>query len=84
MVSDMLGGVSELLERLIENALIVLRNVEFELDVPNNLHTSSVMVEVFKTPCADRGVRLAIGGVCEGLCLLPPTTEVVGFRLGSL
>jgi hypothetical protein len=40
MISDMLGGVSELLEHLIENALIVLRNVEFELDVPNNLHTS--------------------------------------------
>jgi hypothetical protein len=29
-------------------------------------------VEVLKTPCADRGVRLAIGGVCEGLCRLPP------------
>jgi hypothetical protein len=37
VVSDVLGCVPELIERLIENAVIVLRNVEFDLDVPNKL-----------------------------------------------
>jgi len=40
VVSDVLGRLSELLERLIEEFVIVLVNVEFDLDVPNNLHIS--------------------------------------------
>ena len=39
-VSDVLGRMAELLERLIENAVRVLGNVELELDVPDDLHTS--------------------------------------------
>jgi len=40
VVCDVLGRVSELLKRLIEDFVVVLGNVEFYLDVPNNLHTS--------------------------------------------
>jgi len=40
VVSDVLRRLSELLERLIEEFVIVLGNIELELDVPNNLHTS--------------------------------------------
>jgi hypothetical protein len=40
MVCDVLRRLSELLERLIENFMIALGNVEFDLDVPNNLHIS--------------------------------------------
>jgi hypothetical protein len=82
VVSDVLGCVPELIERLIENAVIVLRNVEFDLDVPNKLHSSRAMPEVLRRMSTNGGASLAIGGVCEGFCRLPPTTEVVGSALG--
>ena len=40
VVSDVLGRLTELLERLIEEFVIVLGNVELYLDVSDNLHTS--------------------------------------------
>jgi hypothetical protein len=40
MVCDMLGRLPELLERLTEDFVVALRNVEFNLDVPSNLHIS--------------------------------------------
>ena len=40
VVCDVLGRLSELLERLIEDFVVVLGNVEFNLDVPNNLYAS--------------------------------------------
>ena len=40
VVSDVLGRLTELLERLIENAVRVLGNVELYLDVSDDLYTS--------------------------------------------
>ena len=40
VVSDVLSRLSELIESFIEEFVIVLGNVEFDLDVPNNLYTS--------------------------------------------
>jgi hypothetical protein len=40
VVSDVLGRVTELLERLIEEFVIIPGNVELYLDVSDNLHTS--------------------------------------------
>jgi hypothetical protein len=40
VVSDVLGRLTELLERLIEDFVVVLGNVELYLDVSDNLHTS--------------------------------------------
>jgi hypothetical protein len=40
VVCDVLRRFLELLERLIEDFGVVLGNVEFDLDVPNNLQTS--------------------------------------------
>ena len=42
VVCDVSGRVSELLERLIEDFVVVLGNVEFDMDVPNDLRTSLV------------------------------------------
>lgn len=52
VVSDVFRRLSELLERLIKVLLdfvVALGNAEFELDVPNNLHSSSVWSEVVRT-----------------------------------
>ena len=40
VVCDVLGRLSELLERLIEDFVVVLGNVDLKLDFPNNLYTS--------------------------------------------
>jgi hypothetical protein len=40
VVCDVLRRLLELLERLIKDIVVVLGNVEFDLDVPNNLHIS--------------------------------------------
>jgi hypothetical protein len=40
VVNDVLGRFSGLFERLIKEFVVVLGNVKFDLDVPNNFHTS--------------------------------------------
>lgn len=40
VVSAVLGRLSELFERLIQEFVVVLGNVKFDLHVPNNFHTS--------------------------------------------
>lgn len=48
VVRYVLGGVAELLERLVEDGVSVLWNVEFDLDVPNDRHTSYVCLVLIK------------------------------------
>jgi hypothetical protein len=47
--------LTELLERLIENAVGVLGNVELYLDVSDDLHTSSVCLEIPESIYSDVG-----------------------------
>jgi len=49
VVCDVLGRMSELLKRLIEEFVTLFGNVEFDLDVPNNLHTSSVKLVILNS-----------------------------------
>lgn len=40
VVCDVLRRLSELLKRLVKDFIALVGNIEFDLNVPNNLHTS--------------------------------------------
>jgi len=77
VVSDVLRRLLELLERFIEDFGVLVGNVEFDLDVPNNLHTSLMYLNILISIYSDGGVRLAFGrGLCHRVSASSPTSRV--------